>query len=458
MSTVIAWISTGVHNPCIAYSCFLSAQFPVCVEEHEPNDHEYHEDGSAYTGSKAHPIHEPERGQAHENVFPGHEGGIDTVAVTGVGFGVGVDGPDQGQTGGGVAGGCPEAHAGFFKPFFLGEFPGTEQYQGYGEGGEYHTVDGQRSRIGGDKLQVQGGHGREHHQFQKEPGQQFDGFQIHKFFQVEPFNEPPHHRTAYHAVEHAGQMQGLKSREGIQDTENLLADEQGPHQPSELQAQMVDTDGSGHGAPYGFPLVRRESPAVEIIRLFGGFFHIGAPAFPYPVVHQCHPYGHGYDQPYGGQHHGYGHMAFEAQLFKGSSSSGCGAMAAVEGEHPQDSPAHRKAGPELVQQAPQQGPHAHLHAVGGHGQTHIIQIGMEHFSVEADPEHQGHHDDVDQNPGDAAQDLGHGDQAQTLLAQSQHHQAPNQGSRQEQFLEGFYEFPDKEPQQDEHAHGSHHIH
>jgi hypothetical protein len=32
------------------YFPFLS-QFPVGIEEHEPNDHEYHEDGGAYTGS-----------------------------------------------------------------------------------------------------------------------------------------------------------------------------------------------------------------------------------------------------------------------------------------------------------------------------------------------------------------------------------------------------------------------
>ena len=48
-------------------------------------------------------------------------------------------------------------------------------------------------------------------------------------------------------------------------------------------------------------------------------------------------------------------------------------------------------------------------------------------------------------PGTFAQDFGHGDQAQALLAQAQHHQAAHQRGRQEQFLEGFHEFPNEEP-------------
>ena len=137
-------------------------------------------------------------------------------------------------------------------------------------------------------------------------------------------------------------------------------------------------------------------------------------------------------------------MAFIAQLFKGSSSGGRSPVAPVEGEYPQDAPAHGQARPGTAQERSQQGAHAHLHAVGRHGQAHIIQIGMEHLPVEADPEDQGNHDDIDQNAGDAAQDFRDGDQACSLRSQGQHHQATHQGSRQEQFLQGFHEFSDEE--------------
>ena len=97
------------------------------------------------------------------------------MGIACAGQGIRVNGSYQGKTGGGVAGGGAEGHAGLLKPLLTAEAVGQIEDERNCKDSQDHGVDQHRHDVGGNKFHVQGGHGREDGDLQAEAAGHLDG-------------------------------------------------------------------------------------------------------------------------------------------------------------------------------------------------------------------------------------------------------------------------------------------